>query len=314
MVEATLNPQAQELLDAGERARMIPLAAIAPEAARSRLRGGFLSHPAGPDIFETRDLIVPGPGGGTGIRLYRANDFGERAILFLHGGGGVVNSVETHDRLCRIIASEACASVLSLDYRLAPEFKYPAPLEDCFRAWLYLVGHGNELRLDTSRAGVMGDSSGASLAFGVSALAVDLCTQVPWLQCMFYPVGDHYAAGYRSYVERGSGYSLDGATMKWFIDHYLPEEWSPTDGYLFPLRRLTLEGMPQTILSVCEFDPLRDEGNELGSRLESAGVQVEAFPAMDQMHGYAMQTSTIDAAMDLVVQISRAAGQRLGTL
>jgi len=306
-----LDPQAQALLDAGARARMLPLAALTPRAARERLRAGFLSHGPGPELYEVSDYVVPGPGRGCPIRFYRAKAPGEPLIMFMHGGGGVVNSVETHDRLCRILAESAGVTVVSVDYRLAPEDPYPAGLQDCIGVWYYLHARADELKLDARASCVMGDSSGGSLALAVSATTVDLGTHAPSLQCLLYPVADHYSAGFGSYISRGEGYSLDAASMQWFVDHYLPDNWNPVDGFLFPLRRKDFAGFPATILSVCEFDPLRDEGNELGRRLEEDGVRVERIPAAAQMHGYAMQTKNIDEAKRLVEEIALKVGEHL---
>lgn len=304
-----LDPQAQALLDASGRARLLPLPSLTVPAARERMRNGFMSHGPGPDLAEVRDLTIPGPGGGTPARLYSNGPTDQPLLVFFHGGGWVLNDLDTHDRLCRILAKSGHFSIVSVDYRRAPEHSYPAPLEDAMRAWLFCVSNARLLGVDTERVAVGGDSSGATLAFGVSALALDLGFRVPDLQLLLYPVADHYQAGSESYRTFGTGYSLDAASMIWFWDNYLAgASWSPDDGYLFPLRRKDLTGLPPSIVSVAGFDPLHTEGSELIRRLVAANVSVESIPAGELMHGWAMQTKTIDRAARLVDIIASRTG------
>jgi acetyl esterase len=307
MATDQLDPEAQRLIDAGRAARHLPLSALTIDDARTRMRTGFLSHGPGPDVATVEELTIPGPLGGTRARLYRAEGVDEPLLVFIHGGGWLVNDLDTHDRLCRILAVEGHTSILSLDHKRGPEHRYPTALDEMLRCWLYVSAGSAELQVSDA-IGIMGDSSGATLALGVAELALDLRLPRPALQCLVYPVADHYAAGRDSYMSRGVGYSLDAVTMRWFWDGYLPANWTANDPYLFPLKRPSFAGMPPTLIATAEFDPLRDDGLELASRLEGDGVPVEAYHLANQMHGFAMQTKTIALAREFVPKIAARAG------
>ncbi len=305
----TLDPQAQALIDAARKARLVPLAALPIAEARARMRAAFLAHGEGPSVAAVEEMTIPGPLNGTSGILYRAKSKGEPLIVFIHGGGWILNDLATHDRLCRFIATSGEVSVLSLDHKRGPEWRYPIALDEMLRCWLYVANHRRDLEV-ADALGIMGDSSGGTLTLGVSQLALDLGVLAPTVQGLIYPVGDHFDAGRESYATRGQGYSLDRASMQWFWRGYLPHDWSSSDPYLFPLRRESFGGMPSTLIATAEFDPLRDEGLELAERLSADGVDVEAYHLTTQMHGFAMQTKNIERAAAFVTQF----GQRMGAV
>jgi acetyl esterase len=303
-----LDPQAQALLDGGATARAIPMSSLPVKRARANIRKAFLSHGSGPDLNAVEDLHIPGPNGGTPARLFRFSERPAPLVMFIHGGGWVVNDVDTHDRLCRLGAVASQCHILSIEHHPAPESKYPDPLNEALRCWIWATNNSEALGADTPQLGIAGDSSGGTLALGVSGLCVDLGLPVPSMQCLFYPVTDHYSAPSPTYDTHGTGYSLDAATMRWFWENYLSDEWDPTDPYLFPARRVNFDGYPPTLLALAEFDPLNFEGHYLADRLTESEIPVRVEFGRAQMHGWAMQTKNIEAAASMVDQVFKQAG------
>lgn len=302
---STLDPQAQALIDAAIASGLPPVYSLPVAQARRRMRDAFIWGDPEP-IEQRKDLIVPGPAGDLTVRLYHPSP-GRRLplIVFFHGGGWIVNDLDTHDRLCVQFAVESSCAVLSVDFRCAPEHPYPAPLEDGYAAVAWAASHGDVLGADTSRIAVVGDSSGGTVAAAVSMAARDRGGPAIRQQTLIYPVTDHLDPPTASYRERGTGYSLNRDFMEWAWQAYLPSEWSATDPYLFPLRATDLTGLPNALVLTAEFDPLRDEGTAYAGRLGEAGVPTEHWHFDDQMHGFVMQTRAIDRARLAVADTAR---------
>lgn len=302
----TLDPESQVLLNAAAASGLPPVYQVEIEEARRRMHAGFTSGEPEP-IASVRDLRVAGPGGGLGLRLYTpvAEAVVLPCLLFFHGGGWTVNDLDTHDRLCSLIAKGAGIAVLSVDTRRAPEHKYPAAVEDAFTALLYLTSHGAELGVDTNKLAVGGDSSGGTVATALCLLNRDRETGIGLRgQVLLYPVTDYPEPESSSYAERGTGYSLDRGFMEWSWRNYLPEKgWSRDDPYLFPLQAQDLHNLPPALIMTAEFDPLRDEGVAYVRRLTEAGVPVRHEHLDNQMHGFAMQTRVIDNARAAVEDV-----------
>ena len=229
-------------------------------------------------------------------------------LVFFHGGGWILNDLDTHDPLCRRIAHVADCVVLSVDYRRSPEHKYPAALDDAKAAlaWVHVVA--DAIGGEPARIAVGGDSAGGTLAAALAKLARDDGGPQLRAQLLFYPVLDYSDPGTGSYAERGVGLSLDRAYMDWVWDAYLPSDWSRGDPYLFPLLG-EVAGLPPTVLYIAEFDVLRDEGVAFAMKLRAAGVPVDIVIAEDQMHGFANHADRIAAAGALVDEASRRLGQ-----
>ncbi|WP_158575837.1 alpha/beta hydrolase [Streptomyces corynorhini] len=302
---STLDPQAQALIDAAIASGLPPVHSLPAAQARRRMRSAFIWGDPEP-IEHRKDLIAPGPAGDLPVRLYHPAP-GRRLplIVFFHGGGWIVNDLDTHDRLCARLAVESSCAVLSVDFRCAPEHPYPAPVEDGYAALVWAASHGDVLGVDTSRVAVAGDSSGGTVATAVCMTARDRGGPVIGQQTLIYPVTDHLDPPTASYRERGTGYSLNRGFMEWAWQAYLPAEWSATDPRLFPLRAADLRGLPRTLMLTAEFDPLRDEGIAYADRLSEAGVPTEHWHFDDQMHGFALQTHAIDRARRAVADTAR---------
>ena len=263
-------------------------------------------------VAETRDLAIPGPGGPIPARLYRGAATGTLPVLvFFHGGGWVVGGIESHDTVCRHLASRASCAVVSVDYRLAPEHKFPAAVEDCLAATAWVAGNAAALGVDAARLAVGGDSAGGNLAAVVSMLARDRGAPRITHQLLIYPATDA-AMRHESIGRFAEDYVLTRATMRWFYDQYLRAPEDAADWQASPLAAPDLKGLPPAYVLTAGYDPLCDEGDAYAARLAAAGVAVthRAFPG--QVHGFAMNGKIIRAAetaLDEIAAALRAAWQ-----
>lgn len=288
-----LDPQAKKLLEAGKG--LPPLQTLSVKDARARLLEAFRTKGEPEHVHNVENRSIPSQGGEIPIRIYTPKHAGPLPILvFFHGGGGVVNNLETHDSICRNLTNGADCIVISVDYRLAPEHKYPAALDDCYAATKWVAENTSTFNGDPVRIAVGGDSSGAGLAAGVSLLSRDRGGPKLVFQLLIYPVTDYYIPGTRSYEENGVGYSLTRDAMVWFFDNYLPSDFDRNDSYLFPLLTKDLRGLPPALVMTGEYDPLRDEGEKYALRLQEAGVSVGLHRYDGMMHGFVIMAKFLD--------------------
>jgi acetyl esterase len=240
-------------------------------------------------VASTRDITIPGPAGPLSARVYRPEtQAGDSlpTVLFIHGGGFVLGSVETHDNQARAICLAARSVVVSLDYRLAPESQFPGPVQDSYAAMQWVAEHVSELGGDPERLAVAGDSAGGNLAAVTALIARDsgpkLCAQF-----LIYPVVDFDPDHpYASRVDNAEGYFLTSEDMEWFSGNYVPAGTDPHDPRLSPLRAASLAGLPPAVVLTAEFDPLRDEGEAYAAALSAAGVEVHHHRFEGLIHGF----------------------------
>ncbi|MBF8733675.1 alpha/beta hydrolase [Pseudomonas guariconensis] len=267
------------------------------DAVQYRLHADNLMPPLpGPDMAEVRNFRVRGAAGLLPARLYRPMAGEDLPLLvFFHGGGFVIGTLDTHDNLCRTLAVETRAVVVSVAYRLAPEARFPAAPEDCYAATRWLAEHAAELGVDASRLALAGDSAGGNLAIAVSRLARERQGPAIRHQCLFYPVTDaaRDSASYRDFAE---GYLLSRAMMGWFWAQYLEHPEQGADPLASPLRDDDLQGLPATTLLTAEHDPLRDEGEAFAERLQAAGVAVRVQRCDGMVHGFISMAPFVEAA------------------
>lgn len=250
----------------------------------------------GDPMIEVRDLRVGGAAGELDARLYRPLEHDNLPLLvFFHGGGFVMGNLDTHDNLCRSLASQTEAVVVCVAYRLAPENQFPAAPLDCYAATCWLVEHAAELGIDGSRLALAGDSAGGNLALAVSRLAA--IRQGPKIsyQCLFYPVTDARCDS-QSYEDFAEGYLLSAAMMYWFWQQYLQNAEHGDDPLASPLRADRLADLPPTTLFTAEFDPLRDEGEAFALRLREAGVSVHVQRCEGMVHGFISMAPFVERA------------------
>lgn len=273
------------------------------DAAQYRLFCDNLMPPIpGASMHEVLDLRVPGADGELDARLYRPQAQDNLPLLvFFHGGGFVMGTLDTHDNLCRALASQAGAVVVSVAYRLAPEAKFPAAPLDCYAATCWLVEHAAEWGADGQRLALSGDSAGGNLALAVSRLCAQLNGPKVRHQCLFYPVTDA-ACDSPSFSDFAEGYFLTGAMMKWFWHQYLESALHGNDPLASPLRAANLAGLPPTTLITAEFDPLRDEGEALARRMQAAGISVRVQRAEGMIHGFISMAPFVDRAAQLLAE------------
>ncbi|MBS7662069.1 alpha/beta hydrolase [Pseudomonas lalucatii] len=250
----------------------------------------------GEPMAEVRELRVAGAAGELDARLYRPLDQANLPLLvFFHGGGFVIGTLDTHDNLCRALAKQSGAAVVSVAYRLAPEAKFPAAPLDCYRATCWLVEQAEALGVDANRLALAGDSAGANLALAVSRLAATQGGPRIAYQCLFYPVTDG-RCGSDSYGQFAEGYFLSRAQMQWFWQQYLERAEQRDDPLASPLLAEDLSGLPPTTLITAEFDPLRDEGEALAQRLQQAGVACRLQRYDGMIHGFVSMAPFVERA------------------
>ncbi len=274
-----LHPQAVALLDMMAAFADPPFEELTPAQARS-LRDERRLPPSHP-VHSTRDLDA----GGVPARLYRpSDDEGLGLLVFLHGGGWVIGDLDSHDNVCRALCNHSGHAVLSLDYRLAPEHPFPAPLEDALSGTRWAHAHAAELGCDPDRLAIGGDSAGGNLAAVVAQLA-----PVPLrFQLLVYPVTD-CTMSEPSYGTNGQGYFLTADGMRWFIGHYLDGTGTATDdprvSPLFAADHAVIS-LPPALVITAEYDPLRDEGDRYAERLAAAGVPTSHVRFGGMFHGF----------------------------
>jgi acetyl esterase len=302
-----LDPDAQVLFDAMIKANRPAFETLSPQQARQQMRDirALLKQPV-PAVAEVRDLNATGPHGDIPLRLYRgvAAKAGDRqpALLFFHGGGWVFGDLETHDNLCRALANSAGCAVISVDYRLAPEHKFPAAVDDCWAALQWTVRNADALSLDKARFAVAGDSAGGNLATVVALMARQNGGPQLAQQILLYPVTDLEMTS-NSYRELGSSYNLTAASMRWFRNHYLGTSADISDWRASPILAKDVSKLPPTFIAVAGCDPLRDEGVAFGELLERNGVAVTLKKFPGQMHGFASMSGFLRAADEVIADI-----------
>ncbi|HYL71511.1 MAG TPA: alpha/beta hydrolase [Candidatus Dormibacteraeota bacterium] len=271
-----LDPRARRFLDRLAASNPQDASGLTAEARRAAL-AELLNGLAGPTpaVARVEERTVAGPAGSLALRIYTpANAAADilPGFIYFHGGGFVAGSLDTHDGIARSLANACGARLLSVDYRLGPEHRFPAAVEDGCAAARWVAAHARELGLDPTRLALCGDSAGATLATVVCHITTSE-RSVGWaLQLLLCPILD-FCAATPSRSELARGYFLEQATLDHDLRHYLPSGADPSDPRVSPLRARELRGLPPSCIHTAEFDPLRDEGRDYAQRLEAAGVR-----------------------------------------
>jgi acetyl esterase len=290
-----LDPQARALLDQLDALGAPPMSELTPEEARAAM--GRLAALSGPpeEPVPTDDRAIPGPGGDIPVRVYRPeSETPLPVVVYFHGGGFVIGDISTHDTTCQRLAAGVPAVVVSVDYRLAPEHRFPAAVEDCDAATAWVAAHAAELGGDPARLAVAGDSAGGNLAAVVARHARDAGGPAIAFQLLVYPATD-MTGSLPSHTENGKGYLLTSDTMAWFLDNYLAGE-NVSDPDASPLFAGDLGGLPPALVVTAEFDPLRDEGEAYAERLRQAGVKATTSRYDGMIHAFYGLDPIFDAA------------------
>jgi len=274
---------------------------LQPQEARELYRKGrAVLQPDPPDVAEVIDLTAPGPAGPLKLRLYRGAGTAESralpGLVYFHGGGWVIGDLDTHDVVCRKLANAAQIIVISVDYRLAPEHKFPAAAEDSIAATRWVAGEARALCVDPDRIAVGGDSAGGNLAAVVALALRDRGGPPLRHQLLLYPAVD-LAMTHESHHRITKGLPLTHTTMRWFRDHYLRDAADRRDWRASPLvRAREFRGLPPAFVLTVGFDPLCSEGEAYAEALKAAGVPTEHRHHERQMHGFLNMGRIIAAA------------------
>lgn len=283
----TMDPAVAGLLDQFKSQGVPDFADMPLADARAFCQAFIQMQGEAAEVASVRDIEVPGlEGNQIPVRVYTPHADGTRpVILYFHGGGYALCDVAIADKPCRELASLTGCVVASIEYRLAPEHRAPAQVNDCYAATRYFAVNAAEFGGDGSRLAVCGDSAGGALAAGVALMARDKGTPAIDQQLLIYPITD-VAGDYPSRVENGEGYLLTQRSMEYFATLYLTGDEDPTDPYLFPGRATDLAGLPAAVVITAGFDPLRDEGIAYAESLKAAGVDVEHIHSPSMIHAF----------------------------
>lgn len=310
-----LDPDAQLVLDMMRAAGRPAFETLSPAEARQAYAASRkVLQPEPEPVAEVRDASVPGPHGAVPVRLYRprGSEAGDvlPALVYYHGGGWLLGGLDSHDGVCRRFANAARCRVISVDYRMAPEHKFPAAVDDCAAATRWVVDRAAELGVDPARVAVGGDSAGGNLAAVMALMARDGSLPPLVFQLLIYPATDMLmtSVSARTVTE---GVPLTSSTMRWFIDHYVRDGQDARDWRASPLRAADLSGTAQALVLTCSYDPLCDEGIAYARRLEQEGVRVAHLHLSDQAHGFVSMGRIIRASDVAIDAMSAVLGKAL---
>ncbi|HUG38570.1 MAG TPA: alpha/beta hydrolase [Candidatus Limnocylindrales bacterium] len=300
----TMDPKAQIV---GEFVKSIRVPGYFPPLPelRQQLRTmvTLMDEPA-PSLPRIHDVRIPAPAGEIPARIYDpAGDGVPRpAVVYLHGGGWVQGDLETHHGLCARLALRSGAVVISVDYRLAPEHKFPAAVDDALAAYRWVRSHGREIGADPGRVAMAGDSAGGNLSAVVSQLAASAGEPPPTCQVLIYPAVD-FALDTPSHEDLADGHVIPRDRILWYAQQYLRDEADRADLRASPLHARDLRGQPPTLVITAGFDPLRDEGRAYADRLSTAGVEVVHREYPGQIHAFVSLTRAIPQGMACTLEI-----------
>ncbi len=294
-----LDPQIQAVLDhvaAAESDDAKPLSATSPEDIRTAedAIAGFSLPPA--SVHAIDEFTIPGQSGhDIPVRLYAPSDDPRLPVLvFFHGGCWVFCDLDSHDTICRFLASESGCKVLSVDYRLAPESQFPAAVEDAYDVVSWVAAHAATIGVDPASIAVGGDSAGGNLAAAVSLAARDRLAPDIAFQLLIYPITDISTMHTGSYEAYGTGYFLERGLMEWAGDHYVARAEDRFHPYVSPLRAADLSGLPPALIQTAEFDILRDEAEAYARRLDAARINVVCTRYLGMVHAFVAMAGTVD--------------------
>ena len=273
---------------------------VSPEEARAN--GRARPRAPGPEVGKVEDRTIPGPAGEIPVRIYTPAGVGPfPGLAWYHGGGWVVGDLDTADATARHLCVKADCVVVSVDYRLAPETKFPGAADDCYAATQWLANNASSLNVDASRIAVGGDSAGGNLAAAVSLMSRDRGGCGIAFQLLVYPVTErNFNTG--SYIDNAEGYQLSRDGMIWYWDHYLASDADATNPYAAPMHAADLSNLPPALVITAEFDPLRDEGEAYAEKLRAAGVPTTCTRYDGMIHGFYGMPAAVDKSRQAVEQ------------
>ena len=310
-----LHPQTRALLDLIEERQIPPTHTLSVAEARAYYRDRrSVTQPAPPDVAQIHDLQAGGPHGAIPVRLYRPIGVADTQVLpvlvYFHGGGWTIGDLDTHDTLCRELANSASVCVVAVDYRMGPEHRFPAAVNDSLACAYWVKREAAMLKVDAGRLAVGGDSAGGNLAAVVAIAARDAGDLAIAFQLLIYPATD-MRRNAPSHTANGIGYLLTSETMNYFHDHYIDDVKHDHDWRASPLLCEDLSRLPPALVVTAGFDPLRDEGLEYAARLTAAGNRAVQVCFERQIHGFITMGRVLDDANTAVTLCAAELGRAL---
>jgi acetyl esterase len=300
----SLDPQVEKILAEATELGLPDYQDLSPTEARKQMLD--VAPPVEPSLAVSRveDRSIPGPSSEIPLRLYYPEgDPPFATLIYFHGGGWVIGDLDTHHGFCHALAKNSGCLVVSVDYRLAPEHPYPAAVEDAYAATEWVAENPTVIQADPERFAVGGDSAGGHLATVASMMARDRKGPRIDLQILIYPITD-CNFNTPSYLENKEGYMLTRDLMKWFWDHFLNDRSQSNEPYASPLRAENLSNLPPALIITAGYDPLRDEGQAYGKRLQDAGVDVRLSHYPGMIHAFIRMTARLNMANQALNEIA----------
>ncbi len=304
-----LDPQVKAMIEQMAKSGMPQLETLSPAEAR-RVTSEMFAATSGAHepVANVENRKIPGPAGEIPVRIYTPSGNGPFPVLmYYHGGGWVLGDLESHDAACRSLTNGARCVTVSVDYRLAPEHKFPAAVEDCYAATEWMSENAASLNADARRLAVGGDSAGGNLAAVVSLIARDRKTPQVSLQLLVYPATDGALDTYshKTFLD----YFLTHGAVVYFWNHYVRSEADKKNPHASPAYASDLRGLPPALVITAEFDPLRDEGEAYGRKLREAGVPVTVTRYDGMIHGFFTMGDMLSAGKRAMAEACEALGR-----
>jgi acetyl esterase len=313
-----LDPQMKAILDKAAEAGGPAFHTLGVEKVREAIRSGSATG-ARESVAQVEDRRIPGPAGEIPVRIYRPSahpsaDAPLPAVAFFHGGGWVAGDLNTHDVICRILTNAARCVVVSVDYRLAPEHRFPASPDDCYTATVWTADNAAALGAERSRLAVAGTSAGGTLAAAVAMMARDRRGPRIGCQVMWYPATDAAmdTPSHRDY-STGTYYLLSRADMEWFWSCYLSSERDRANPYCCPGVAKDLRDLPPALIVTAEYDPLRDEAEEYAARLKRAGGAVKCSRYEGVTHAFTGMAPILAKGRQSILEAAAALREAFGS-
>ncbi len=308
----SLDPKAKALLTAIIAAGDPEVQLLTAQEARALVHSRYekLDLPL-KEVESIADRTIPGPGGDLALRIYTPRGNGPFPVLFfIHGGGWVLFRPKHYDSVCTHFCAGAGCIVVSVDYRLSPETKFPGALDDCMEALRWVSHHAGSVNGDPSQIIISGDSAGGNLAAALALKTRDENGPKLLAQVLIYPATAWYEPPTESFKEFAGGYSLTAESLVWFWDHYLSRRELSVYPYAVPMNAVDLAGLPGALVLVSGFDPLRDDGIQYAAKLEIAGVKTTVLNYESMIHGFLSYLGILDQAETAIAEICEWMKQR----
>jgi acetyl esterase len=293
----SLDPEVKTMLASASAQGLPPIFSLSPAEARQRIRNAFITEDKPIPVYKVENFLIPCPDHNLPLRVYHPDsDKNRPCLLFFHGGGWTVSDLDTHDALCRSLTNDVGCVVVAVDFRRAPEHKFPAAIDDSYTALEWIERNSDKIGIDRGKIAVGGDSTGGNQAAVVALLSRERNGPKIRFQWLAYPVTDYPSPSRPSLTEMGSGYALSAELLQWFWNNYLPDNTDQKNPHFSPLQAKDLRGLPPAFIMTANYDPLRDEGEAFAERLSKAGVSVKAKRYISMTHGFLLLKDRINGA------------------